>query len=1047
GSGNGGKVVLWSNQQTTFAGTILAQGGALGGDGGFVETSSHGAVNFAGAQVNTMALNGATGTWLVDPTDLVIDSTAAATISTDLATSNVTLTTFASGAPSGPAGTTGNTNTPTESAPQGDIWVEGNISWSSPNTLTLSAYHDINFGVPDPLAATITSTGAGNLILRADNTGRGIGTVNFYFGGVDFSGGTGTVSIYYNPTARIDCEVNCGKYQNPLDSYFDRYVTGSNKTYYMLVNSAADLTEIGQSAIDGVITGNFALGKNIDATGFTGMGDVTFNGLFDGNGGLGTNYTISKLTLSANLHAFDSTGLFPFIGTSGVVRNLNLANVTLTTQLDNQIIGSVAGTNDGTISNVNVLSGTINGGAHVGIGAGGLVGKNGFNGSITRSSANVAVTVGDTTNPEQMNMAGGLFSVNQGSAFQSFATGPVIGGAESWVGGLGAENLGSLQQVFATGAAKGGDGSSVAGLVAVNSSDEEGFGIKDAYATGAASGGANSAVAGLVAMNGYSIQTSYSVGPVSGGAGSTLGGLVAVNQFNDSTGTVTNSYWNTQISGQNSSPGGGTGMTSQQLASGLPAGFSNTVWTILPDPSFPYFPWQTSNIPTVDLGPGSPNPPPQQQIIDNLTNSLVLVSLPPPVNVLPPPPPPPGPGPQFGGLPRLIAVPPPGETRYVMNEALMMVDCDAPQSALDQATRALQLTVLDQQCLMVSNMKLLRLHINNGRSVADVIRALARYRIVAVAQANFIYRTMQDKGGQETTPNPDLAGRTQEGDEAQYALSKLGVIDIHKQIKGDNVSIAIIDSQIDTHHPDLDGVFADQYNAVGVDEKPHPHGTGMAGAIAAHRRLMGIAPDARIYAIHAFSSNAASADSTTFNILKGIDWAIGKGVRVINMSFAGPRDPSMERSLKAAHDKGIVLVAAAGNGGPKSPPLYPGADPDVIAVTATDVDDRIFAGANRGKYIAVAAPGVDILVPAPDNTYQLTTGTSVSSAEVAGVAALLLQRNPNLTPEDIRKILTTSAKHPGAKERDDDFGSGLVDPSKAILDAGAIKPIGQPTKR
>jgi subtilisin family serine protease len=488
-------------------------------------------------------------------------------------------------------------------------------------------------------------------------------------------------------------------------------------------------------------------------------------------------------------------------------------------------------------------------------------------------------------------------------------------------------------------------------------------------------------------------------------------------------------------------------MTSQQLASGLPAGFSNTVWTILPDPSFPYFPWQTSNIPTVDLGPGSPNPPPQQQIIDNLTNSLVLVSLPPPVNVLPPPPPPPGPGPQFGGLPRLIAVPPPGETRYVMNEALMMVDCDAPQSALDQATRALQLTVLDQQCLMVSNMKLLRLHINNGRSVADVIRALARYRIVAVAQANFIYRTMQDKGGQETTPNPDLAGRTQEGDEAQYALSKLGVIDIHKQIKGDNVSIAIIDSQIDTHHPDLDGVFADQYNAVGVDEKPHPHGTGMAGAIAAHRRLMGIAPDARIYAIHAFSSNAASADSTTFNILKGIDWAIGKGVRVINMSFAGPRDPSMERSLKAAHDKGIVLVAAAGNGGPKSPPLYPGADPDVIAVTATDVDDRIFAGANRGKYIAVAAPGVDILVPAPDNTYQLTTGTSVSSAEVAGVAALLLQRNPNLTPEDIRKILTTSAKHPGAKERDDDFGSGLVDPSKAILDAGAIKPIGQPTKR
>jgi subtilisin family serine protease len=119
----------------------------------------------------------------------------------------------------------------------------------------------------------------------------------------------------------------------------------------------------------------------------------------------------------------------------------------------------------------------------------------------------------------------------------------------------------------------------------------------------------------------------------------------------------------------------------------------------------------------------------------------------------------------------------------------------------------------------------------------------------------------------------------------------------------------------------------------------------------------------------------------------------------------------------------------------------------VIAVTATDANDKIFTGANRGRYIAVAAPGVDILVPAPDDTYQLTTGTSVSSAEVSGIVALLLERNPSLTPEDIRKILTTSAKHPGAKERDDDFGSGLVDPSKAIQDAGEVKAVGQPAKR
>src|SRR5207248_7759125 len=113
-----------------------------------------------------------------------------------------------------------------------------------------------------------------------------------------------------------------------------------------------------------------------------------------------------------------------------------------------------------------------------------------------------------------------------------------------------------------------------------------------------------------------------------------------------------------------------------------------------------------------------------------------------------------------------------------------------------------------------------------------------------------------------------------------------------------------------------------------------------------------------------------NAESTTFSILKGVDWSVRQGARIINMSFAGPKDPSLSRSLKLAYDKGIVLIAAAGNAGPKSPPLYPGADPSVIAVTATDADDKIFAGANRGGYVSVSAPGVDILVPAPENGYQ-----------------------------------------------------------------------------
>jgi subtilisin family serine protease len=195
-----------------------------------------------------------------------------------------------------------------------------------------------------------------------------------------------------------------------------------------------------------------------------------------------------------------------------------------------------------------------------------------------------------------------------------------------------------------------------------------------------------------------------------------------------------------------------------------------------------------------------------------------------------------------------------------------------------------------------------------------------------------------------------------------------------------------------------------------------------------------------LLAIRAFSTQAASAQSTTFNILKGLDYAVSSGARIVNMSFAGPRDPTIERALKAAYDKGVILIAAAGNAGPRSPPLFPAADKHVIAVTATDIDDQLFTGATRGNHIAVSAPGVDILVAAPEATYQMTTGTSVATAHVSGIVALLLERNPRLTPADVRRILTASAKRLGPNEQ---FGAGLIDPAKA-LQLGAPRSVEAP---
>jgi len=203
----------------------------------------------------------------------------------------------------------------------------------------------------------------------------------------------------------------------------------------------------------------------------------------------------------------------------------------------------------------------------------------------------------------------------------------------------------------------------------------------------------------------------------------------------------------------------------------------------------------------------------------------------------------------------------------------------------------------------------------------------------------------------------------------------------------------------------------------------------MAGAIVSHQKLLGVAPGARIVAVRAFSTRATNPESTTYNILRSLDWAVDNNVRIVNMSFAGPRDPSLERALKAAFDKGVILVAAMGNAGPRAPALYPAADPHVIAVTATDIDDRLFPGANRGTHVAIAAPGVDILVPAPAGEYQVTTVTSVATAHISGVIALMLERNAKLTPADVRKILAASAKRLGPSNM---FGAGLVDPVLAI---------------
>jgi subtilisin family serine protease len=371
--------------------------------------------------------------------------------------------------------------------------------------------------------------------------------------------------------------------------------------------------------------------------------------------------------------------------------------------------------------------------------------------------------------------------------------------------------------------------------------------------------------------------------------------------------------------------------------------------------------------------------------------------------------------PHKSGRGRQFNIPPAGELRFV-NEVLLQFSANASADLRNALARALQLTQLETQTFALTGRTIERWRIDGTRSVPDTLRLIARnYPGVTAGHANMSYVGVQGSAAaQNPAPGTD-----------QYVVRKLHLLEAHRINSGDDVRVAVIASKIDARHPDLAGVVVDEYDAIGTPDPPHAHGTAMAGAIAAHSKLLGVAPKVKLLAAHVFSGTGQSAQSTTFNVLKGLDWAASKNARIVNMSFAGPPDALLQEMLIKANARGMVLIAAVGNAGPRSPPLYPAADAGVIGVTATDAEDKLMPQANRGPQVAVAAPGVEILAASPDGGYQVTSGTSIAAAHVSGVVALLLAAKPNLTPAQVRAELIRSAQRiPGKRN---EVGSGVID--------------------
>jgi subtilisin family serine protease len=267
-----------------------------------------------------------------------------------------------------------------------------------------------------------------------------------------------------------------------------------------------------------------------------------------------------------------------------------------------------------------------------------------------------------------------------------------------------------------------------------------------------------------------------------------------------------------------------------------------------------------------------------------------------------------------------------------------------------------------------------------------------------------------------------------------------------QNITGNGIVVAVVDTGVDYYHPDLDdniwqnpgeiaenGIDDDRNGFIDdirgwdflyndnypMDLDVYGHGTHIAGSIAAERNdfgITGVAYNAKIMPVRVLD---AFGEGDLNDVAAGIRYAADNGANVINFSIGNEFYPSQQvnAAIEYANNKGCVVVIAAGNSG-FSQPDYPARNADRwgIGVGSIDINGRMADTSNRAGSTPldyVVAPGVDIYSTTPDNTYDTLTGTSMATPHVAGVAALVLSTNPNLTPAQVEYILTATANRNG----------------------------------
>jgi len=257
------------------------------------------------------------------------------------------------------------------------------------------------------------------------------------------------------------------------------------------------------------------------------------------------------------------------------------------------------------------------------------------------------------------------------------------------------------------------------------------------------------------------------------------------------------------------------------------------------------------------------------------------------------------------------------------------------------------------------------------------------------------------------------------------------------------IIVAVLDTGVDPTHPDLEENLVAGYNFYDLNTDTsdvYGHGTAVAGAAAAQgNNQIGVASPA--WQVRVMPIRIASPDgyAYTSTIAQGLTWAADHGARVMNVSFSGVAGSSTIRNAaQYVQNKGGVVLAAAGNCGCFD---YTSENPYILSVSATDQYDYLASFSSRGEYVDVSAPGVSIASTLDGGGYGYVSGTSFASPITAGVVALMLSINADLTPGEVERLLESTAVDLGTAGYDTSFGFGRVNAQQAVQAARDYNPV------